>query len=455
MKKLFSLILTLLLFTGCLPLTAMAEDTGKQAEDALQEGLACWYGIHGKTYDRDAAVELFQQAADAGSADAWYYLGNAVLAGSEDGKYAEALLDFQTAGDKGSLLGLCGQAILLQNGRGVEKNVAAAKSLYEKAIAGGCIEANEGLASLVLSGYDLGPDSEDALSYATKALDGDDFQLVSRAMLDIASVYENGIGVEQNHKKALEWNKKAANAGFNAAYGIVGAAYSAGTGVDPDAEEALSWCAKGAEKGDFLPLAQCYLYGIGTDPDYKKAMDLFTAHLNTSVVKADAGPNDAISYIGYMYQNGLGVDQDYAAALEWYDKGIAAGDPWCTASAAYMYENGLGTEPDPARAAELYEQGAVEDSAVSLARLADMYLNGEAVPQDYEKAIEYFEKGAELRDTYCCMSLGYLYETGEGVEMNEDKAITYYRMALDNAVEGEEEIAEYCREALLRLGYTE
>ncbi len=41
---------------------------------------------------------------------------------------------------------------------------------------------------------------------------------------------------------------------------------------------------------------------------------------------ADAGNSDAMSNIGYMYELGKGVKQDYNKALEWYTKAFNEGD---------------------------------------------------------------------------------------------------------------------------------
>jgi len=66
----------------------------------------------------------------------------------------------------------------------------------------------------------------------------------------------------------------------------------------------------------------------------------------------------AMFRLGYSYDVGLGVEQDYRKAREWYEKAAAKG------SADAMYNLGL------------------------------LYANGHAVEQDYGKAREWFEKAA-------------------------------------------------------------
>ena len=55
-----------------------------------------------------------------------------------------------------------------------------------------------------------------------------------------------------------------------------------------------------------------------------------------------------------MYQNGLGVETDYAKALEWYEKAAEMGDATAMYNIANIYENGLGVDQDAEKAAEWY-----------------------------------------------------------------------------------------------------
>lgn len=44
----------------------------------------------------------------------------------------------------------------------------------------------------------------------------------------------------------------------------------------------------------------------------------------------------AMSDIGYMYVLGMGVEQDYAAAMEWYKKAADLGDAEAKETAEYL-----------------------------------------------------------------------------------------------------------------------
>jgi uncharacterized protein len=64
-------------------------------------------------------------------------------------------------------------------------------------------------------------------------------------------------------------------------------------------------------------LGWLYQNGQGVVQDYTKACDLFQK-------AADAGNTDAMSNLGALYRDGLGFAQDYDKAREWFQKAIDA-----------------------------------------------------------------------------------------------------------------------------------
>ena len=59
--------------------------------------------------------------------------------------------------------------------------------------------------------------------------------------------------------------------------------------------------------------ADKYYYGKEVSRDYRKAMEYYQK-------AADAGHVDAMKSIGYLYQNGFGVEKNMQTAMEWYNK---------------------------------------------------------------------------------------------------------------------------------------
>jgi TPR repeat protein len=71
-----------------------------------------------------------------------------------------------------------------------------------------------------------------------------------RAQFVIASLYDDGLGVEKNLQKAFEWYKKAANNDHVTSQRNVGSAYLSGWGGIKDEEISFAWFKKAAKNGD-------------------------------------------------------------------------------------------------------------------------------------------------------------------------------------------------------------
>ncbi|MEM8629951.1 MAG: tetratricopeptide repeat protein [Pseudomonadota bacterium] len=85
---------------------------------------------------------------------------------------------------------------------------------------------------------------------------------------------------------------------------------------------------------------------------------------------ARSGNADAEELIGVMYALGLGVEQDYERAFEWYLRASMKGHPGAQSGVGWYYEEGLGMPtPDLVRAYMWYTLSAIggdPDAAISL-----------------------------------------------------------------------------------------
>ena len=65
---------------------------------------------------------------------------------------------------------------------------------------------------------------------------------------------------------------------------------------------------------------------------------------------AEQGDPDAQTNLGFMYENGQGVLQDYAEAVKWYRLAAEQGDVVAQYNLGFMYEMGKGVPQDYAEA---------------------------------------------------------------------------------------------------------
>ena len=85
--------------------------------------------------------------------------------------------------------------------------------------------------------------------------------------------------------------------------------------------------------------------------DYRTALKVWMA-------QADQGDAAAQTYVGEIYEKGLGVAPDYQAAAQWYRRAADAGFPRAAINLGYLYEHGLGVPRDPEQARYWYRRGA-------------------------------------------------------------------------------------------------
>jgi TPR repeat protein len=98
--------------------------------------------------------------------------------------------------------------------------------------------------------------------------------------------------------------------------------------------------------------------------------------------------------LGRLYDLGLGVPQDYAAALSWYQKAANQGDAIAQYNLGISYANGRGVPQDYAAAVQWYRKAADQGLPDGQFNLADMYFSGRGVPQDNVMAYMWFDLAA-------------------------------------------------------------
>ncbi|KAF9319263.1 hypothetical protein BG006_003016, partial [Podila minutissima] len=97
--------------------------------------------------------------------------------------------------------------------------------------------------------------------------------------------------------------------------------------------------------------------------------------------------------LGVMYDDGIGVSQDYSKAMEWYLISANQGHAAAQNNLGSMYHDGKGVSQDYSEALVLYLRSAIQGHAAAQNNLGDMYCDGKycdgkGVQQDYSKAME-------------------------------------------------------------------
>jgi TPR repeat protein len=146
---------------------------------------------------------------------------------------------------------------------------------------------------------------------------------------------------------------------------------------------------------------------------------------------ADQGNATAQTYLGYLYENGLGVPQDYGEALRWYrmaaDQGYAPGQK----NIGNLYEQGRGVRQDYGEAMHWYRLAAEQGNARAQTNVGYLFEKGLGVSQSYAEALSWYRKAAAQGEPTAQNNIGVFYANGFGVDRDYGEAMRWYRMAAD------------------------
>lgn len=173
-------------------------------------------------------------------------------------------------------------------------------------------------------------------------------------------------------------------------------------------------------------IGKMHCYGLGTEQDYEKAFQWF-------LKSSQEGHKFAQYSLANLYYYGNSVEKDLSQAFLWYQKSASQGQPYASYAVAQMYSKGEYVAENNETAQRYYKaalSGFLELESKDQAddnlyyKLGAMYKNGLGTEIDIPKAIEYFEKSTEnMWSTY---QLGRLYLFGaEELEKDKEKAVEW------------------------------
>lgn len=107
-------------------------------------------------------------------------------------------------------------------------------------------------------------------------------------------------------------------------------------------------------------------------------------------VAANQGHVTAQNDLGYMYDMGLGVNQDLEKAVALYCKAAAQGCGQALLNLGWCYEHGIGVVKDEKKAFLLYSKSSEAGNYIAKARIAQCYYDGIGVEEDKEAGWKFY-----------------------------------------------------------------
>ncbi len=189
-------------------------------------------------------------------------------------------------------------------------------------------------------------------------------------------------------------------------------------------EENKKACDDGYAQG-CINLGFMYDKGIEVKQDYAKALKFYSR-------ACDSGNIGGCSNLGTLYEHGKGVKQDYTKAVKLYTKACDGGYALGCSNLGFMYTDGRGVKQSNLKAKELYVKACDAGDGSGCFNIGFMYEKSLGVEQDYTKAMKLYAKACDFGDARGCINLGLMYDNGKGVKQDYTKGIKLYTKACNS-----------------------
>lgn len=179
-------------------------------------------------------------------------------------------------------------------------------------------------------------------------------------------------------------------------------------------------------------IGKMFCYGLGTEQDYEKAFEWFER-------SAKQKNKFAQFSLANLYYYGSGIEKDLSQAFLWYQRSSSQGQPYAAYSIAQMYRYGEYVTKDNDTAQRYYKQalsGFLKIESDDMAnddlfyKLGQMFKFGLGTDSDVTKAIEYFRRSAEMNNKNGLFEYGKALLIGEHIPQDTDSALKILEKAV-------------------------
>ena len=179
-------------------------------------------------------------------------------------------------------------------------------------------------------------------------------------------------------------------------------------------------------------IGKMFCYGLGTEQNYQKAFEWFER-------SAKQKNKFAQFSLANLYYYGNGIEKDLSQAFLWYQRASSQGQPYAAYSIAQMYRYGEYVTKDNDTAQRYYKQalsGFLKIESDDMAnddlfyKLGQMFKFGLGTDSDVTKAIEYFKRSAEMNNKNGLFEYGKALLIGEHIPQDKEKAVKLLEKAI-------------------------
>jgi hypothetical protein len=140
-----------------------------------------------------------------------------------------------------------------------------------------------------------------------------------------------------------------------------------------------------------------------------------TSNLTPDILKS-------LNSLGMEYLEGSeNVKQDYKKALECFEKAVAQECSAAHHNMGFLYEEGYGVQKNGLEALKWYQKAASLGASYSYSAIGTLFYEGNiGIPRSWELALVSYLQGVKNGDTVCCLHISNLFSSGMGIFFDVD-----------------------------------
>ncbi|KAK8854359.1 hypothetical protein M9Y10_016919 [Tritrichomonas musculus] len=369
------------------------------------------------------AKMYYIKSSESNNSDSLLHLGYLYYKGAGvPQNFLQAKHYFKLAAKQDNSFGYLNLGYLYYQGYGVEQNFSKALKYFELALSNDIKFACIYLGFLYLNGYGVPKDPIIAQEYFSLIEDGDMYIALKTneiflngndAEIELESLVENFLDIENSYYGDLENTYEA--------FLILGNIYFYGLNVPKDYIKAKQYYEHSAIS---YKMRHFHLFGSAVSCNVDNLKDFY----ELTAIKPDVSP---FLNLGFLYQNGYGVDKSYLKAKKYYELAAEENNSFAFYFLGYFYKKGYDVKQDYLKVKAYYELSAEYGNSEAYLKLGNLYKKGIGVKQNYYKAIKCYKLAADLDNSDACYYLGELYSTGYFVEKNIQKSMSYFLKSIE------------------------
>lgn len=368
----------------------------------------------------------------------------------ENGEYEKAVKYLELAKEGGNKHAHLLLGDSYNFGRGVEKDLTKAHTLYKELADCEDMDQYSQIAGFNISvmyakGYGVEKNADKSLEYIIKTADSG----FAVAQYTYGYFLENGLnGVEKDLIKAERYYIRAAVQNYMDAILSLIALYANNEKFSKEYMydlKALYWIYSAMESGNQKAAEYLKIYEDiyeGDLPSEKECYEAVVEDFEWALKLSGKLPKDdeELSESEILLEKGFELmhkDGDNEGAFNAWKKSYELGNINASYYLAQCYDMAIGTKNDAKKGFELYLEcaGKIENEEIKMKaeyNVGNGYFNGNGVERDYKKAFEWYSKAADRGHAIAAFNLALCYFNGNHTEIDYNKAFHYASLASEN-----------------------